>query len=55
MKGWEVVVKMETWVDEKGWKKVRGGLPGGYKWRIQFGSRRYRKERAKVGMIMGIK
>lgn len=54
MKGWEVVVMIETWVDEKVWEKVRG-LPGEYKWGVQFASRIYRKGRAKRGMIMRIK
>lgn len=52
MKRWEVVIMMETWVDEKGWEKVRGGLSGGggYNWGIQFASRRYKKGMAKRGM-----
>lgn len=37
---------------------MRGRVAGwgwGYKWGIQFASRIYRKERARGGMVMGIK
>jgi len=34
---WDIVIFLETWVEEKGWEKVKGKLPKGYngkyKWR----------------------
>jgi len=52
---WDVIALMETWVDEKGWKKVKSWLPKGFKWRVQYASKRNKKGRAMGGMIMGIK
>ena len=28
---WEVIVLMETWVEEKGWDRIRSRMPKGYK------------------------
>lgn len=28
---WDVMMLMETWVDEKGWEKIRDKLPKGYR------------------------
>lgn len=52
---WEVMVMVETWVDSKEWEKVKGKLPKGYKWGVQWAKRVSRKERAMGGMIMGIR
>lgn len=27
---------LETWIEEKGWKKIKEKLPGGYEWGIQL-------------------
>lgn len=35
LRRWEVMVMVETWVERKRWKKIKGKLPKGYKWRIQ--------------------
>lgn len=32
LKEWDVMVLMETWIEEKGWNKIRRKLPEGYKW-----------------------
>lgn len=29
---WEIMMMVETWVDSKGWEKVKGKLPKGYEW-----------------------
>lgn len=31
LKEWDVMVMMETWVDEKNWRKIRERLPRGYR------------------------
>lgn len=36
LKEWEVVVMSETWIEEKGWEKVKSKLMEGYKWGMQF-------------------
>ena len=28
---WDIIVMSETWMEEKGWRKVRGNLPRGYR------------------------
>jgi len=55
IKEWDVVTLSETWVDEKGWDRVRGKLPRGYEWGVQFAKRRSKKGRAIGGMLMGIR
>lgn len=51
---WEVIVLLETWVEERGWEKIKKCLPKGYKWGVQFAGRRSKKGRAMGGMLMGI-
>lgn len=46
---------METWVDEKGWKKIRARLPKGYRWEKQWAGRKNKKGRAMGGIIVGIR
>ncbi|XP_070157223.1 uncharacterized protein [Polyergus mexicanus] len=52
---WDVIVLMETWVDEKGWRGVKNKLQKGFKWGVQYASRKNKKGRAMGGMIMGIR
>ncbi|EFN83458.1 vicilin-like seed storage protein At2g18540 [Harpegnathos saltator] len=52
---WDVVMMMETWLDEKGWEKLRGRLPKEFKWKAQTAERRNKKGRACGGMLMEIK
>ncbi|KMQ86812.1 hypothetical protein RF55_14089 [Lasius niger] len=52
---WDVIILMETWADSKGWEKVKGRLPKGYRWGVQHASRKNKKGRASGGMIMGIR
>lgn len=42
-------------MDEKGWDRIKGRLPIGYKWGTQIAKRRSRKGRAMGGMAMGIR
>lgn len=30
LRKWDVVTIMETWIEEKKWKKVKNKLPGGF-------------------------
>lgn len=55
LREWDVLVLSETWVEEKGWDKVKGRLLGGYEWAAQMAKRRNRKGRAMGRMIMGIR
>lgn len=43
---WDVVVLMETWIEEGTWEKIRK-LSRGYKWRMQAARRERGKGRAK--------
>lgn len=40
LKEWDVLVISQTWVDEKGWIKVREWLPREYKWAVQIVKRK---------------
>lgn len=55
LREWEVMVLMETWVEEKDWKKIKRRLPSGYEWGVQWAGRRNKKGRARGGMVMGIR
>lgn len=55
LRDWDVVVMSETWVDEKGWGKIKSRLPDGYVWESQPAFKRNRKGRAIGGMVMGIR
>ncbi|KMQ88770.1 hypothetical protein RF55_11684 [Lasius niger] len=52
---WDVIVLIETWVGEKGWRKLKSRLPKGFKWGVQYASKKNKKGRAMGGMIMGIR
>nr|XP_034194960.1 nipped-B-like protein B [Osmia lignaria] len=45
---------METWLEKKGWEKIEGRLPKGYRWEAQLAERKNKKGRAMGGMI-GVK
>lgn len=51
--GWDIVIMVETWVDEGGWEKIKRKFPMGCKWRMQAARRRNKKGRAMRAMIMG--
>ncbi|EFN79868.1 hypothetical protein EAI_05892 [Harpegnathos saltator] len=53
LKEWDIMVLMETWIDERGWGRVRKELPKGYGWECQGAKRRNRKGRAIGGMVKG--
>jgi len=55
LENWDVIVLSETWVDEKGWDRIKEKLPKGYKWGTQIAKRRSRKGRAIGEMVMGIR
>ncbi|KAK0169531.1 hypothetical protein PV328_011925 [Microctonus aethiopoides] len=53
IEAWDMVVLMETWVEEKGWDRLRGKLPIGYVWECQWAKRVSNMGRAMGGMIVG--
>jgi len=55
LREWDVMVLSETWVDEKGWEKIKKRLPRGYEWGVQLANRMNKKGRAMGGMLMGIR
>lgn len=48
------MVLMETWIEEKGWERVRGRLPREYKWGIQWATKKDKRGRAIEEMLMRI-
>lgn len=55
MAEWDIIVMTETWLEEKGWERLRGRMPRGYRWEVQLASRKNRKGRAMGGMLMGVR
>lgn len=53
IKDWDVIVVSETWIDERGWEKIKDIIPKGYNWKVQFAGKKM-KGRAMGGMIMGV-
>lgn len=46
---------METWLDERGWERMKEKIPGEYRWRVQIATRKNKKGRASGGMLLGIR
>jgi len=44
LKEWDAMVLLETWLDDKGWKRVKKRLPGGYEWGVQAQGEGIRRE-----------
>lgn len=55
LREWEVIVLIETWMEEGEWGKWRDRLPEGFKWKMQGARRRSKKGRAIRGMLLGIR
>ncbi|TGZ52029.1 hypothetical protein DBV15_12118 [Temnothorax longispinosus] len=51
IKEWDVIVMMETWMDEKEWEKEKEKLPREYK----LATRKNRKDRACGRMLLGLR
>lgn len=54
LRKWEVIVLLETWMNEKGWRGIKRKLPRGYVWGLQW-TEKNKKGKAMGGMVMGIK
>jgi len=55
IRGWDIVLLMETWTDKKGWEKISTHLPKGYRWEAQVAKRKNKKGRACGGMLLGVR
>lgn len=42
-------------MDQKGWEKIRGKVPKGYRWEVQWAGKKNRKERAIGEMVLGVR
>ena len=42
-------------MEKRGWNRVRGKLPRGYRWEVQEAKRKNKKGRARGGMMLGIR
>lgn len=45
---WDVMVLSETWIDRKGWKRMKSSLLRGFKWGVQVA-----RWRSKKGSVRG--
>lgn len=48
MVDWDVMVLSETWIDRKGWKRMKSSLLRGFKWGVQVA-----RWRSKKGSVKG--
>jgi len=58
LKGWDVVILMETWVDRKDWEGVVGKLPKNFRSSgrvVQWAGKKNRKCRAMGGISLGVR
>jgi len=55
IKGWDVVVMSETWVEKKGWERIRERMTRGFRWKLQMAGRKNKKGRAIGGMVIGVR
>lgn len=55
LKSFDIIGLVETWVEEKDWKKMEKRLPKGYKWKCCYAKRESKRGRAKGGIITGVK
>ncbi|KAK2578550.1 hypothetical protein KPH14_012579 [Odynerus spinipes] len=52
---WDVIVMIETWIEEKGWERLKERMPQEYDWECKPATRRSKKGRAMGGMVMGVR
>jgi len=50
----DIINLSETWMEEEGWKRIKGKLPEKYSWEVQLATRVKKKGRGVGGMITGI-
>lgn len=59
LKNWSAMALSKTWVEEKGWEKVRKELPGegggGFIWGCQTATKKHAKGRGEGDMLTKIK
>lgn len=55
LRGWEMIVLVETWVDEKGWERIRGMRPRGYMGDATGEERGEERKTKGGGMLLGIR
>lgn len=47
--GWDIVIMIETWVDEGGWEKIKRKFPRGCKWRMQAARKKEQERKSDEG------
>lgn len=55
IKEWDIIFLLETWLDERGWGRIRGKLPTGFKWEVQLAKIKNKKGRAMEGIVVGVR
>lgn len=48
------MILSETWMDERGWERIRRKMPKGYRWVVQWAGKKSKKGRASGGNILGV-
>lgn len=55
IRNFDVVGMLETWVEEKSWRKIEKKLPDEFRWKYQGAIREKGKGRARGGIITGVR
>jgi len=50
---YDLIGLVETWLDGKGWERIKGWLPDSHDWEVKEARKDKRKGRAKGGMLLG--
>lgn len=51
--GFDIVGMSKTWIEEKGWEKLKGRLPNTYDWECQGGEKIKSRGRVCGGIVIG--
>lgn len=54
-KKFNVIILLETWVEEKQWEQIKNILDKNYRWKVQYAVKKNIKGRAMGGIISGVK
>lgn len=54
-RGFDIINFTETWIEQKGWKKIETILPKEFAWEIQYAQRDKKKGRGNGGMLIDVK
>lgn len=55
LEDWDVIILVETWMEDRGWGKIRERLPRGFEWGGADGEKRGEERKGDEGNVNGNK